>query len=96
MKWFALMLFIPTVSIAGSCKPGYVPSDTPGVCLEKPVTATNPEWVSEEKPPSDKMPSYQREGITVINAPNMADEDAKSDRDRSDATAEGRKSAGLK
>lgn len=94
MKILAVLFLFPAV--AWSCQQGYVPSDTPGVCVEKPIDTTNPTWVSDEKPPSDKMPSYQREGVTVINAPNMADEDAKSDRDKIDANAEGRKSAGLK
>jgi hypothetical protein len=59
-------------------------------------SATNPAWVSDEKPPSDKMPSYQREGITVIDAPNMAAEDTKADQEKIQADAQGKKSAGIK
>lgn len=50
---------------------------------------------SSEKPPSDKMPSYQREGVVLINAPSTADADAKADQEKAQATADGRRAAGL-
>jgi len=90
IKW----LVVPVSVLA--CQVGYVPSDTPGVCVERPNEATNPAWVSDEKPPEDKMPSYQREGVTVVDAPSMADQDAKADREKIEADQQGKKSAGIK
>lgn len=51
---------------------------------------------SDEKPPSDKMPSYQREGISVVTAPNTATEDEKADAEKRTADAEGKKAAGIR
>lgn len=90
---FILMLF-PTIAVA-SCKEGYVPTDVDGV-FQKSDIVTNPGWVSEEKPPSDKMPSYQREGIIVIDAPNMRDQDMKDDLEKAEADRQGKMSAGIK
>jgi hypothetical protein len=67
-KWIVALLFVPAAAVA--CKEGFVPSDTPGVCIEKAVDKPmNPAWVSDEKPPKDKMPSYEREGVHAVNAP---------------------------
>jgi hypothetical protein len=92
MKWIAVLLFVPAVSVA--CQKGYVPTDVPGVCQETGVEE-HPKWISDEKPPENKMPSYQREGITVIDAPNMAVEDEKQDAEKRAADAQGKKAAGL-
>lgn len=87
-----LLLFIPTVAL--SCKAGFVPTDVPGICQEADVTdAVKP---SDEKPPSDKMPSYQREGIFIVNCPSTADADARADREKADAEAEGKRKAGIR
>ena len=51
---------------------------------------------SDEVPPKDKMPSWQREGITVIEAPNLADADAKADAEIRAANMEGKRAAGIK
>jgi cytochrome b subunit of formate dehydrogenase len=91
--WVIHLLF-PRIAHA-ACKDGYVKTDVEGVCMAQPVTKTNPEWVSDEKPPTDKMPSWQREGIHVVEAPNMAYEDAKMDQERRDADAAGKKAAGI-
>lgn len=45
---------------------------------------------SDERPPSDKMPSYQREGIHADMPPVSGQDQAKAD-----ATMAGRKAAGL-
>lgn len=50
---------------------------------------------SDEKPPEDKMPSYEREGVKVINEPSTAAEDEKQDKENADALAAGKKAAGL-
>lgn len=93
MKWFVLLL-VPTVAVA-SCREGYVPTDVQGVCQAS-VSKTNPDWIVDEQPPSDKMPSWQREGVTVINAPNLEIEDRKMDQEKIDAEAEGKRRAGIK
>jgi hypothetical protein len=95
MKLLPVVLLLMPLS-AVACQKGYVPSDTPGVCVEQSAEQTNPQWVSSEAPPSDKMPSYQREGITIINAPSMAEADAKMDREKAEADSEGKRNAGIK
>lgn len=63
-------LILLFVALGFTCQKGYIPSDTPGVCVEAPaLPVENPAWVSDEKPPSDKMPSYEREGIKILNVP---------------------------
>lgn len=95
MKWLIVLLFVPAVATA-KCRDGYVKTDVEGVCMAQPVSVTNPEWVSDEKPPSDKMPSYQREGVTIVNVPNMATEDAKADQDKLDAERDGKRKARIR
>ncbi len=53
---------------------------------------------SDEVPPTDKMPSWQREGITIVPAASSttADDDANADKAKRDADAQGRKAAGIK
>lgn len=51
---------------------------------------------SDEKPPADKMPSWQREGVTIVNAPSMTDEDTKADQENREANAQGMQRAGIK
>lgn len=51
---------------------------------------------SDEKPPADKMPSYQREGVTIVDAPNKGFDDSKADEEKRDADTEGRKAAHVK
>lgn len=46
-------------------------------------------WTSDEKPPKDKMPSYQREGIKVVDAPAKAADDIKEDQAQQEATLKG-------
>lgn len=95
MKWTVLLVSL-LVSVVEACKPGYKSTDVPGVCVEINQTETNPSWVSNEKPPKDKMPSWQREGITVIDAPAMTTADEKEDLDKLNADKEGKRAAGLR
>ncbi len=90
-----ILLFLPAVAGA-ACKKGFAPTDVPGVCQEGFSSTPNPAWVSDEKPPSDKMPSYQREGVVVIDAPSTTRADAVADEDKRDAEAQGKKAAGIK
>jgi hypothetical protein len=94
LAWVLALLISGNVYGAEKCKAGYVPSDTEGVCVEKPVEVTNPAWVSDEKPPTEKhLDDYRPD---TVNAPNMRDDDEKADKEKADADAEGRKSAGIK
>lgn len=100
MKWMIPLLFASTVALADrlppTCKQGYKQTDVYGVCIEINQDEVNPMWVSDEPPPQEKMPSYQREGVTIVNAPNMAAEDERMDKERLDAEQEGRKRAGIR
>lgn len=44
---------------------------------------------SDEKPPSDKMPSYQRAGIHTVEAPNKTADDIAQDEEAKKASAIG-------
>lgn len=96
MKWILAVAVLTASPVTNACQSGYKPTDVPGVCVEVNQEEVNPTWVSNEKPPSDKMPSYQREGITVISAPSMADSDAQADLDRLSADKEGKRKAGIR
>ncbi len=93
MKIAIALLFSSSVSVG--CPQGYF--EYKGDCQAdiKPISApaVRP---SDEKPPSDKMPSYQREGVSIVDEKNMAYEDAKADEEKRDADAQGKKSAGIK
>lgn len=89
----AVLLLVPMSAVA--CDKGcYVFKDT-CACDASPELAPSVE-PSDEKPPSDKMPSYQREGIKLIDVPSMTAADAKLDREKSDANKEGKAAAGIK
>lgn len=69
MKTLALMLLLPAVS--WSCPKGS--TEYNGACyielMPQSDTVDTSKWVSDEKPPTNKMPSYQREGIHIVSAP---------------------------
>jgi hypothetical protein len=92
MKWFIVLLAVPVSAVA--CPKGSFEYNGECAVDIQPITAEAVK-PSDEKPPSDKMPSYQREGIKVIDAPNMAFEDAKADQDKRDADLDGKKAAGI-
>lgn len=50
---------------------------------------------SDEKPPSDKMPSYQREGVHADMPESTGCQDAKADSDKAQADGAGKRAAGL-
>lgn len=96
MKWIIAVAVLTVSPAVYACKAGFVPSDTPGVCVEKTGGEPNPSWVSEEKPPADKMPSWQREGVTISTVTNMALSDEKADLDKATAVKEGKRRAGIR
>lgn len=55
-----------------------------------------PAQPSDEKPPSDKMPSWERADVSVVTAPNMNDADVNADKAKFQADQEGKQVAGLK
>lgn len=85
---------LTAVSHAVVCPKGYF--EWRGECAAdiQPIAAP-PVQPSDEKPPSDKMPSYQREGVTIIDAPSMTFKDATADQEKRDADTEGKKAAGI-
>lgn len=93
MKWTVFLLL--AASGANACAVGYQPTDVPGVCMEINQAEMNPTWVSDEKPPRDKMPSWQREGVTVVDRPSTSDSDAKADLEKVSADKEGKRTAGI-
>lgn len=97
LLWKASIVVVGMIggaSMSVACQKGYVETDVPGVCMESPEMA-NP-WVSDEKPPADKMPSWQRENIKVIDAPSMTAQDEREDRERAEADKDGKKKAGIR
>jgi len=93
MKKLMLVMFLAGNAVA--CPTGSYEYRGDCVVDIKPITAA-PVKPSDEKPPTDKMPSYQREGVQIVDAPNMAFDDAKRDAEVRSADAEGKKAAGIK
>lgn len=96
MKTLALMLLLVVPAVAckqgetlyeGACAANLAPTETVRMPDEKP---------SDEKPPTDKMPSWQREGIHADMPNSTAGADDISDRQKADAIIEGKKKAGVK
>lgn len=89
-----MLLFVsPAVN---ACQKGFKPTDVAGVCVEVDQNEVNPSWVSSEKPPKSGMPSWQAAGTVLVNAPSMADSDAKADAEKVNADKEGKRTAGIK
>lgn len=83
-----------TSSYTWGCPKGWVETDVPGVCQESDTSSSVKP--SDEKPPEDKMPSWQRADVKVIDAPSMTASDEKADRERAEAEADGKRKAGVK
>jgi hypothetical protein len=90
-KWFVVTL----TAVAVTCGKGQYVYRNECVDDIQPEIA-QPVQPSDEKPPEDKMPSYQREGVTVVDAPSMVDADSKADAEKASADAQGKQAAGLK
>lgn len=92
LKWLVVFLFLPASVVA--CPKNSTPYQDTCVYDIQPEIA-KPVQPSEEKPPTDKMPSYQREGVNVIMAQSMTMDDEKLDKEKTDAIREGKKAAGI-
>lgn len=96
LAWLALPFLL--MFSDGACPPGSI--EIEGVCAAdlKPEQPTQADGVqpSDEKPPLDKMPSYEREGIHAETPPSMAAQDVKMDAEKAQANAQGKKAAGIK
>lgn len=86
------LLFVPAVAM-GCPKGSYEYRGDCEVDIQPEIA--QPVKPSEERPPADKMPSYQREGVKTVDVPSMADEDSKNDLEKRSAEAQGKKSAGI-
>lgn len=51
---------------------------------------------SDEKPPEGRMPSWQRDGVFIVDVKNWDTEDRKADQDKLDADKDGKKAAGIR
>lgn len=65
------------------------------VCDILPNTA-DPVQPSDEVAPKNKMPSYQREGVVIVDIPSCAAEDRRQDLIKAEAEAKGKEAAGIK
>jgi hypothetical protein len=72
--------------------------DHEGTCACDPSPAEQAASVapSNEKPPQDKMPSYEREGIHADMPPSQTAQLEQEDKQKAQADFEGKKAAGLK
>ena len=95
MKWFVLIMLLSASAFAVNCEKGSYEYNG-GCVVDIAPEIAPPVQPSDEKPPEEKLPSYEREGTNVVDAPNMGDADAKADQDKRDAEAQGKHSAGLK
>ena len=97
MKIIVVVLIVTISSMTYAAKCGQNEFEYKGECQAdiKPISA-QPVQPSDEKPPTDKMPSYEREGIKVIEAQNMANSDVQADIEKFNADEEGKRAAGIK
>lgn len=93
MKTLAVLLI---ASQALACAPGCLPYEGVCACSQPAEKVEQTYKPSDEKPPRDKMPSYQREGIKAEMPSSLASEDAKLDEDKAKAEIQGKKAAGIK
>lgn len=95
MKSLIVLSLLLVSGFAVACDKGCFAFKDTCACDAEPYQAETVK-PSDEKPPSDKMPSYQREGVVLINAPSTADADAKADQEKAQASAEGKQAAGIR
>lgn len=91
--WIGVLLLAPTVAVA--CPTGMSEWNKECVVDIQPEIAPSVK-PSDEKPPDDKMPSYQRADVKVIDVPSTATDDIKLDQEKAAADAEGKRAAGIK
>lgn len=96
--WMLIVVLL-AVPAAAACPDGYEDMKN-GTCASMQASSDPvkdaPYQASDEKPPEDKMPSYQREGIHADMPASTAAQDALRDEERMNADTEGKKAAGLK
>lgn len=91
MKLIALLLLLPGLAVA--CDKGCEKFKDTCVCNDATPYFGNPVQPSDEKPPSDKMPSWQREGFKVVGATNTLTSDENADKTKTQADREGKHAA---
>lgn len=90
-KWTAVAI----LAVAVVCGKGqYIYNNECQVDIQPEIA--KPVQPSDEKPPSEKMPSYQRADIAIVTAPNLNDSDVNADKAKFQADIEGKQRAGLK
>lgn len=94
MKTIAPLLLVAT-ALAVDCPKNC--EEWEGVCACDAPKATVPEtdYSSDEKPPCHPQPEWERGIVNTVTVPNLAAEDAKMDREKAEADAEGKRAAGI-
>ncbi len=82
------------IAVVFGCPSGCSPYKDTCACDIPPIKAV-PVEPSNEKPPQEKMPSYERPGVTVLDAPALASDEEKAEREKRAADRAGKKAAGL-
>lgn len=95
MKRALLLGMLLVAQSAAACNKGCEEHQGVCACDQKPDAAPDVQAASEEQPPKDKMPSYQREGIHADMPASTAGADARMDADRLAADQAGKKAAGV-
>ena len=93
MKYLPAVLLLCSAPVfAITCERGCSPFNDVCACDVQPELpyVVQP---SSEKPPKDKMPSYQREGVIIIDEVNLSTTDAHADQEKAEANEEGRRAA---
>ena len=95
MKIIIILLVLAAVNVAAvECSTGTMKYQD--VCVAELVPESAPAVKpSDEKPPKDKMPSYEREGVKAATPPSLAVQDSNQDQQRIEADHAGKKAAGL-
>ncbi len=97
-NWKLLIVILLTSPVVLACEKGCVEYQGNCACdapANKAETVTDASVISDEKPPQDKMPSYQREGIHADMPTSTAAQDAIVDAQKLQANGEGKKAAGI-
>lgn len=90
-----IVVILALSSLAFACPEGTIPYE--GNCAADlvPEKAVQTIKASDEKPPAEKMPSYQREGIHAEMPSSEAAKDVLADEEKAKAETEGKAHAGL-
>ena len=89
------MISVSALACDKGCAPYKITANQTVCACDAVPEIVQPVQPSDELPPKDKMPSYQREGVHADMPKSLAEDDMKMDEEKVEAEVAGKKRAGI-